>query len=276
MTRARRRRGGFTLVELLIALVILGIVGAALSKLIVAEGRVFGNRAAAKNARAVTRAALNFMQSELRMVDAGGGVTAATPLSITLRVPYALGVACDANDISMLPTDSAMYAQALFRGYAWRDDSTGQYTYVDPAGSVGAGTAANCTAVNITTLTGGTVLSVLPALPARAIAGSNVLLFQTITYSFGPSGLLPGRYGLFRTPVGGAAEEIAVPLDSATSQFAFFNLNTDTAQATAPPLANIRGIELRLTGQSQVIPRGSASYETSQLRTGILFANRVN
>ena len=208
------------------------------------------------------------------MVEVGGGVTAATPQSITLRVPYALGVVCNGTTISILPADSLVFAQASFRGYAWRD-STGSYVYTDPATSVTPGAVATCTAASVTTVSGGSALIVAPALSLNAKVGDNVLLFQSVNYAFGPSALFPGRWGLFRTVLpAGAAEELAAPFDSATTSFAFFNLNADTAQSAVPALADIRGIELRLTGQSTLIPRGSTRYMSSTLRTGILFANR--
>jgi type II secretory pathway pseudopilin PulG len=276
MTGRRSSRGGHTLTEMLIAMIVMGVIGVSLTKLIVTEGRSFDRQAAAQQARAVTRESLNYLQSDLHMVEASGGITAASPTSITVRVPYALGVACSATTISTLPVDSMTYANARFVGYAWRD-TTGAYNYQDPATSVAVGVAATCTAASITTLSGGLVLAVAPAMPAGALVGTNVMLFQKITYSFGPSGLIPGRWGLFRTSLpNGTAEEVAAPLDSAASRFAYFNLNSDTAQTTVPTLSNIRGIELRLTGQSTTIPRGYTTYLESQLTTAIFFANRMN
>ena len=47
----------------------------------------------------------------------------------------------------------------------------------------------------------------MPLLPA----GAPVFIYQTITYSFANSVLVPGRTALWRTVAGGAAEEVAVP-----------------------------------------------------------------
>lgn len=265
---------GHTLAEMLIAMTIMAVIGAALTRLIVIQSRAFRKQTSYKEARAVTRAALNLMQSELRMVEVTGGMLSATPEGIGVRVPYAIGVICNTTTISILPLDSLMYANAVLGGYAWRD-SVGAYTYVESSPTVGAGTVSNCTAVNIATLTGGQVLAISPALPATARVGDNVMLYQRIRYSFGASGLLPGRYGLFRTVGSGTPEEIAMPFDSATTRFKFFNVTSDTSRAVVTT-ADIRGVELNLTGQSERIPSGLSSYATSQLITAVFFGNRAN
>ena len=152
-----RRASGHTMIELVVAMVVMGIVGAAIVRLIVAESRSFQGQDASQEARKVSRAAVNLMTSELRMLETGGGVVAASPTSITVRVPFAIGIVCNSTTISTMPVDSLMFAQATFGGYAWRD-STGVYTYV-PGGTKSAGNAADCTAQSIITLAGGKVVS---------------------------------------------------------------------------------------------------------------------
>jgi prepilin-type N-terminal cleavage/methylation domain-containing protein len=278
MATSHRSRG-HTLIELIISMVVLGVVGAAIVRLIVVESRLFQAQDASNEARKVARAAVNLLTSELRMVEVSAGVTAASATSITFRVPYAIGIVCASGTISTMPVDSLMYAQATFSGYAWRD-TLGAYNYATSGASAGAGSAGDCTSASITTLTGGKVVSLSPALPSGAKVGNPVFLFQTITYSFGASGLLPGRRGLFRQVgggVGGAAEEIAAPFDSATTRFRFFVLNADAAQDAVPAnLADIRGIELALTGASRLTPRGRTTPKTVATTTAVFFQNRLN
>ena len=132
-------RRGFTLVELLVGLVVLGIIGAALSRLFLSQARFYDLEAQLRRARFVARAAINAALSDLRMVEATGGVVAATAKQVTLRVPYAIGTVC-ANTptqmtLSLWPVDSTVFATASFSGYAWRD-SVGTVTYVE-AGEIG-------------------------------------------------------------------------------------------------------------------------------------------
>jgi prepilin-type N-terminal cleavage/methylation domain-containing protein len=274
-----RRASGYTMIELVVAMVVMGIVGAAIVRLIVAESRSFQGQDASQEARKVSRAAVNLMTSELRMLETGGGVAAASPTSITVRAPYAIGIVCNSSTISTMPVDSLMFAQATFSGYAWRD-TLGAYTYV-PGGSISAGSASNCTTQNITTLPGGKVVALSTNLPADALVGNPVMLYQTIRYFFGPSVLIPGRTGLFRQVSGNlsasAAEEIAAPFDSSTSRFKFYVLNVDTSQAAVPsPLSDIRGIELDLGGASRHTPRGRATPKSVPTETAVFFQNRLN
>ncbi len=275
---ARRRASGFTLIELIVAMTVMGIIGAAIVRLIVVESRSFQAQDASQEARKVARAAVNLMTSDLRMAEVSAGVTAASPTSITVRVPYAMGIVCSNTTISTMPVDSLLFAQAAFGGYAWRD-SVGAYTYV-AGGSVSAGSASTCTAASITTPTGGKVLTLSATLPSGALVGNPVFLYQTITYSFGSSGLLPGRTGLFRQVASALSafgpEEIAAPFDP-SSGFAFFVLNSNTSQASAPgSLADLRGVELNLIGASRFVPRGRATYKTEPTTTAVFFQNRLN
>ncbi len=95
MIRVRRReRTGFTLVELLVGLVIVGIVGASMLRLFLSQNRFYDRQSQQRNARSVARASINYMLSEVRMLETGGGVAAADAHRVSLRVPYALGLVC--------------------------------------------------------------------------------------------------------------------------------------------------------------------------------------
>jgi hypothetical protein len=54
------------------------------------------------------------------MIEANGGVMAASATSLTIRIPYAIGVVCGNNGagtvLSLLPVDSTTYAEAAFYG----------------------------------------------------------------------------------------------------------------------------------------------------------------
>src|SRR6266566_1067601 len=114
--KARRARRGFTLIELLVGMVLFAIVGALFTRLLSVQGRFFDRQAMGNAARNVSRASLNRVVSDFRMIEATGGVVAASPTSLTIRIPYAIGVLCANSGVgtvlSLLPVDSTTYAQA--------------------------------------------------------------------------------------------------------------------------------------------------------------------
>jgi hypothetical protein len=221
---------------------------------------------------------VNLLLSELRMVVPDGGIIAATPRSIELFAPYALGISCGtvgrATIVSLLPADSAMLAEASFSGYAWRR-ADGGYAFVDTSIAIAASTAgATCAGARITTLAGGREVAIEPALPAGAPAGTPLFLVQRLRYWFGPSSDIPGGVALLRTrPLDGTTEELASPFDSA-SHFRFFRTGLDTSEPTPPATTReLRGIELVLTGLSTRQRFGASRPERSLQRTSVFFTN---
>ena len=298
MNRHALVRRGFTLVELLLSLIVTAVVGAALVRMVLGQARFMDQQEAWRGARAVARGGVNRLASDLRMVEATNGVSAAVAggQDFTVRVPYAFGVICLAAGntltLSMLPVDSAMYNAPGHSGFAVRaDDGTYAYytsTVLDgiPA-NIGVG---NCTGVAapdkpITTLAsmngspaGNTITVTATAAFNPAVKkGQIVFLYRRIRYQFKNSVALAGRTGLFRAPVdavGGPEEEIATPF-AATARVNFYVLNNAVAQAAVPgTLGDIRGFELVLDGMSERAPQGSATYKTANVRTSVFFENR--
>jgi prepilin-type N-terminal cleavage/methylation domain-containing protein len=278
-----RSRPGFSLAETLVTMAIMGIIGVAVTQLMVSQSSFFNDQSSQMNARSVSRSATSMVIQELRMLEAAGGVVAAARDSITIRVPYRMGVVCQptngtATTASFLPVDSSMNAGAGLSGYAWRDTTTGAYTYQEASVTVTGGVATTCTGApaRITTLTsqGGAVLAIQPA-AATAPVATPIFLFQRVTYKFKNSTSVPGSVGLFRRVVAtNTEEELVAPFDTA-AKFRFFDLNSTTAQAAVPsPLSNMRGVELVLTARSERPTKTGAT--TSQYTTAVWFKNRVN
>jgi prepilin-type N-terminal cleavage/methylation domain-containing protein len=269
------RRRGFTLTEILIAVVLLGMVGIGISRLLMSQTRFFSRATGARDARSVTRNALNIVRDEMRMIEPRG-ITAATTTSITVNVPYAMGIYCSASTATFVPVDSLTRATAVFRGYAYRDTAlNASYTYVASTTVPSNGTVLNCTGgPGITPVTGGQTLALSPAFPSLS-AGAPVMLFQTISYSLAASTLVPGRTALWRTVTGGAAEEIAVPFQN-TAIFRFYVNGGTTSQTAVPsPLNSITGIELVLVGESERNSPGTNTPESRAVRLSIFFRNAV-
>jgi prepilin-type N-terminal cleavage/methylation domain-containing protein len=274
------RRRGITLVELLVAMTLLGIIGVSILRTFTSQARLADLHVKRLDARTVSRAPVNLLMSEARMVETGSGVVAATAASVTLRIPVAMGLVCGntgtATVLSLLPVDSAMFASASISGHAYRQES-GVYSYTEGTTSVSSGGSATCagTGASITTVTGGQVVMVTPQMPAAAV-GSVAFLYQRVRYDFKASSAMAGRVGLWRTlETSGAAEEVAAPYD-ASSRFRFYRIDEDTARTVVPPLDEIRGLELRLVGASERARFGRTSPETSRLQTAVFFMNRLN
>jgi hypothetical protein len=278
--RARQRKG-LTIAELIVGMVIFGIIGMALTRVMVTQARYFDHQKQGNLARNVSRGPLNRLVSDIRMVEAEGGITAASATAITARVPYALGVVCNSDatgtNISLLPVDSAMYAEPGYSGYAWRNGMA-KYRYI-MSGTISAGSLTDCNTAGITTLTSqlAKVIRITPKLNDSATVGTPVFLLRDIKYEFKASTLVPGGIGLYRTVVdAGTSEELSAPFAS-DAAFKFFVGSALTAQ-TSPPanLSTLRGFELNMTGLSEKKPRQSIAQAPAPFVTAVFFKNRLN
>ena len=286
---AQRGRRGFTLIELIIGMVIFAIIGALFTQLLSTQGKFFDKQNMGNAARNVSRASLNRVVSDLRMIEATGGMIAASPSSITARVPFALSVVCGTNTsgpgnttaISILPVDSVIYNAPGFYGYAWRSATTGAYTYVENGAIQYKNTGQNlCTTVGVATLTDGRTARLSPVITASSL-GTPVFLYRVIRYEFKASTAVPGKFGLYRStifPAGSdSTEELVAPFAS-TARFRFFVLNNNTTAQDDPPatLSDIQGLELHLDGLSENSVPGSASVESAPFTTAVFFKNRIH
>jgi len=285
MTRlALPQRKGMVLAELLIGMIVLALVGIALIGTLRSQARYFDNQKTATLARAVARAPINRVVSDIRMVEAMGGVTAASSTSITFRVPFAMGVVCGLGPnaqhthISLLPVDSAMFAEEGYSGYAWRGGN-GVYRYKDDNGGKATGDLSVCQTWNIATLTsdGAKIIKISPPLPDTASYGTPVFLYRKIKYSLAASTLVPGTTGLYRTVMEtNKVEELAAPY-TGSSKFRFYVGSSVTAQDSPPAdLTTLRGIEINLTATSERPARGQTAKKSIPFVTSVFFKNRLD
>ena len=272
---------GFVLAELLVAMIIAAIIGVSLTQLVISQSRFVALQSGIMQARGGARAALNVMTTDLRMVS-DSGLVAAAPESVTVRVPYAFGVACHQSHgrtvVSVLPADSAAYFAATASGYAWRD-STGKFEFVEPA-TVTPTFWFQCrfpwTDPSITTIgTPGWTQHVVTVRPndTGTPPGAVVYFYQLVRYAFAPSGQVPGRTALWRTLLTtGQRDELVAPFDSTTG-FRFLD-STYTASATPPAdLDAVRGLRLVLLAASERPPEGRTQPMQFSLTTDVVFRN---
>jgi len=280
---------GVSLPELMMALLIMAVVGAVLVRLLIVQNRFFDHQMSLRSARAVSRGALNVMLSDLRLVDASGGpgdtlgLAAAAARSLTVRVPYAMGLACNVGGnvtVTLVPVDTIMLNTAAFSGYAWRDTAGGKYHYIEAGVAVANSAPGNC-AAGFTAIAGGRVVALTPLPAAGAVGtvspGVPVLLYQRIKYDLANSTTFPGKVALWRTLLtSGLTEEIAAPFDT-SAVFKFFVQNTDTSQAGVPAqLSDVRGIDIVFNALSERNAQGRTEPQQARATTAVFFKNRLN
>lgn len=275
-------RRGFSLAELLVAMVIAGIIGLALTRLVISQARFVSIQDGMMEARGTARAALNVLAEELRMVG-DSGVIVASRDSIVVRAPYAHGVACGAvfgrRVVALLPTDSAVYAAAAISGFMWRD-TLGAWRIYDGADVALSSTffcsfsgVTNPTVVSMAA-TGWSARAVSVPNPSGLMVGAPVFLYQTITYRFAPSVEVPGSVALWRrVPSASFDEEMVAPFDTA-AKFEFL-IGDSLGIVTVPASPDsVRGVRVHLVARSTDAPAGRSAPVQFDLTTSLVFRAR--
>jgi prepilin-type N-terminal cleavage/methylation domain-containing protein len=275
-----KSRGGFTLIEVLVALTITAIIGAAVTGVFITQSRFFDHQEKTDFARGVSRGAMNIIVSELRMVERGGGVVSAAPKKIVVRAPYRMAVTCGIAGVrlavSRVPSDTSITNNSRIAGYAYRNSDTGAYTYVPTTTNPNSQQVSNCTSGSpvvtvIPTDSGGGVIGLMPAVALPR--GTPVLLYQEITYEFAASTSVQGRTALWRQVTGEARAELVAPFDT-TARFRFYVNDAATAVDNAPTtMSDLTGFQLVLDGMSER-PNRDGSVRRVPLETAVFFRNR--
>jgi type II secretory pathway pseudopilin PulG len=277
------KRAGTSLIELMIALVVLAAFASTMTVLIINNSKSDESNDARREARGVARSAITILESELRMAEPDGVIDPTNDSTITYRQPFAFGLVCDNSGgsvtVAMLPSADLPSNLTVdgYSGWAYRD-TTGTYQYQSTT-TLSGGSAGTCTGATpaITPLTGlsGRVISV----PAVAGPGNGTVffLYRQLTYSLRASTALPGRRGLFRTAgANGTPEELAAPFAS-SARFRWFLRDSAEASDTLPTaFGDLSGIQFVLTAQSINTPRDRSAPMQAPFTTSIFFQNRPN
>jgi prepilin-type N-terminal cleavage/methylation domain-containing protein len=286
-------RRGMTLVEVLIALTLLAVIGVGLTSVMRSQLRFADSQVGGKDAREVSRSALNALSTDIRMVDADSGIIVATRDSFTVLAPYAAGIICGPGAtggtvIALIPYDSVSYAEGGHAGYAYIDTTTTgtnytevyQYLYnTTPPTRIDSATAATTTPCltasdQVGVFRQGAVV-VFPAAPAWSRYQA-AMLFRRVTYAFRSSTAISGRRGLFRTITnsGRGSEELVAPFGSTAGFRYYLNTGATVDNPSGAALRQIRGIELRLDGASEYVIPGQTAVTSAPMTTAIFFKNR--
>jgi prepilin-type N-terminal cleavage/methylation domain-containing protein len=295
-----RTRRGFSLVEIITALVILSILGVAMTKVLLSQARGYQYENGGRRSRTAARSAMNILITDLRMTQDNGGVTyldATNNRRIDVRVPIGFGVVCTVGAggviMALAPVDSFQYSSMKFGGYAVRDATTGIYSY-SAGGSIASADASNCHGspkiyADTVTMGGrqGKVVQVTGTVPSGTVAGSMAMIWQTVRYQFDTSKVYSKRAGLFRIVTGSSAadtNELVAPF-SWTARFKYYTtpmtrttsnpiINGDTAKSTTPTdLNTVRGIQIYLPAEAGDTVPGRTTPKQSPLTTAVFFKN---
>ncbi len=238
-------RRGFTLVELLVAIVIGGIVVSVLFQMIAGQGRFVEVQSAREEVQQNTRATLELIGSELRSLPDSSALVQASAEEVTLRTPRIWGVVCAAPGGAALEVvfpaiPGASWAVNRGTGVTVRlllSDADTIWAHA-PVTSIGAPSAA-C---------GGTTLPAgaeqrrvnLSALPQHAGVSADVgdvlYLGDEISYRSGTSSAVPGLWVQRRIGSGGGSsyQPLAGPIEEGSGlRFDYF-AGTSTTPLPTP------------------------------------------
>jgi prepilin-type N-terminal cleavage/methylation domain-containing protein len=246
MARPAPETAGFTLVELMVALVVGGVLAGVIFQLLGGQVRFVEMQSAREEVQQNARAAVELIGSELRTVPPGDGLEMAHGDSATLRVPRVWGVVCGSASGSLTVAvprlvgvgygvNAATHVAVDVRGGGASADWSNAVR-VTAVGAAGApcGDALGATAESRTLTLTGTPTS--PTTNRTPSPGDVVYLFDRVTYRVGTSTTAEGTW-VQRRIGGGANQPMAGPIvgsESAGSsglRFHYF------ANASATPLS---------------------------------------
>ena len=245
------RSAGFTLVEVMVALLISSILAGVVFQLVRGQGRFVSVQSAREEVQQNARGAMEIISSELRTIHPGGLVEGKKN-AVTFRLPRAWGISCGGGSATSLTAvfpaalPAGMTATASISGIMGDTDAAGAGVFnptpasgtvqtITGVATVNLNVAGNaCSALRpvaasteVQALTySGTNLPVVPR-------GNRVYLYQTVTYDVDGSG---GQYWIYRND-----QPMAGPLVTDTSGLIFnYWQNAGNTRLSAPvPAADL-------------------------------------
>ena len=282
-----RPRGGFTLVETLIALMLSTLVIVLVSSTFLAQNRYQAHQVVLADVHDNARAATDLVARELRS-SMRGGIVVAGNQTLTVRSPVAVASVCARSGffgttvdvhfdggLAQLSTDDIAGAAIYTESSESWDYAPASWAFLN-GGSFG--TAARCAAngANTTDAVGEfhsiRRLFLLFGFSQIPEVGELVMFYRETTFTIGPSALDPSGLALFRQVNGGTAVEFASGIDT-TSEFRY-RLGPGSYQdaVAVGSLHLIDGVQLTMAARrrSEAVPDRDVSFG---LTTTLLLGN---
>lgn len=293
-------RRGFTLPELLLVIVLIGIVGGAILRTVVRQQRYYNGVNEILATRSAVRDLANILPVDLRGISTpGGDITAITDSSIDFRIPTGSAVVCAINATRtqiVVPRTNLASRSGIT---AWLtapviNDQIFVYQGATPGGS-DSWTAATITAAPVTlTCTAGTGLTaagaetasgiawtVNPALPATTTIGAVVRVVRRAHYSLYRSTDGQWYLGYYECPAGvcGATETVAgpfLPYAASTASGIRFTYYDSLGVVTTNP-AQVARIDVAARARTRVpvaVAGNSSAFREESLTVTVALRNR--
>jgi prepilin-type N-terminal cleavage/methylation domain-containing protein len=265
----RNRRAGFTLVELIIAITVSGLVMGSIYKILNANQRFYRAQNQILDVQQNIRAAAQILPGELRGLDPDGGdIIAMSDTAITIKAARGFSIVCTTPSAADVTARQIVIRNALTSGYRAMDasrDSVLVYREGNPEISsddrwlhapIAGSAAVNCadgTAGTRLTLTGmadGDSLGVRGSLGDQGVvAGAPLRTFEVVNYRLYDDGTGAWWLGL-RSYAGGAwgaTSPVAGPLQAANGlEFQYL----DATQHATTVRTAVRRFRITVRGQS--------------------------
>jgi prepilin-type N-terminal cleavage/methylation domain-containing protein len=279
-----RHERGFTLVEILIALVLLGIVSTALYQLLVANQRLYRAQVESVAINESARAAVSIVPSEIRELSAGeGDILAMDATSLTYKSMQGLYIQCAAPNTGSLQIILDRNTFFGLRAINAAEDSVLIFAEGDPStrgddswlhasvSSLTVGTACPGTSPSITVTLSGVSASDLGAVgagaPVRTFRPAQVLLYQDA----GGDWWLGGR--LYQKSAGswGTTQPVLGPL-SGTGLALTYRDAAGSVTTTPAAVARV-GVTVESQSSQAVYRTGGPQYLLQDLVTQVAVRN---
>lgn len=262
-------RRGFTLVEILVALVISGILATVIFQLLQGQSRFVATQSSREEVQQNARGGLDLITSEMRGVPPGA-VVAGSNNMIEFLAPKAWGLLCSVSSpytvlFPQLPATAVFTSEPASARLVFPTGTPGGWTARTVSGVPAAATTATaCSALNpegpvaMYTVSAG-------AAPASVQVGDRVFLARQTVYDAAvESG---GTVAWLRRNNGTNQEAILGPLASATTGLVFTFRDANGAvlsSVNSTNNTNIRSVEVQLTTQSRSKAGGAYQLEEAK------------